>query len=70
MKEPYLNQMTLQDLRRIKCVIAIRRLAISAGIEPIDIRVRLHRGQPELTPEESKRIYDALNEVGLNYKPR
>lgn len=58
---------TLDDLRLMKGVLAIRRLANAAGMEPEALRQRLRRGVPELTDEESTALTKALAEHKLSY---
>lgn len=62
--------MTLDDLRLMKGVLAIRRLANAAGMEPDALRQRLRRGVPELTDEESAALTKALAEHSLTPTPQ
>ena len=57
--------LTIADLKRLSAVIAIRRVAIAAGMTPQTIKHRIRRGTPELSHDEAERLLAVIRGAGL-----
>lgn len=57
--------MTIDQLKRISPYVSVQRICKKAGLSGDAIRARVRRGSG-LTPNQSKRLDEALEEIGLS----